>query len=104
MLPLPTKIPLFSFESDLIEESFLLKFQYNKREDAWFMDILNANTEEELRSGIKIVVNMNLLNTFRDLSKSPQGNFAAFNTRSKYVDPIFETFGSDVQILYKEFE
>jgi hypothetical protein len=104
ILPIESGIPLLNFETELTGELFTFQMQYNKREDSWYMNILNADTQEQIRTGVKVVVNQSLLNTLRDSSIRPQGQFIAINNISADEDPKFEDLGNNVKILYSEFD
>ena len=103
ILPIEPKVPLASFEMELTGSIFNFEFQYNKREDSWYMNILNADTQEEIIMGTKIVVRQSLMEAFRDLSKRPLGHFVAINSRDENADPLFDDLGENVKLLYSEF-
>lgn len=103
IIPIEPKVPLAIFNIELSGETFTLKIQYNKREDSWFFDILNADSLEPIRTGVKIVVDQSLLNTLRDLSIRPKGQFIAINNVSSKKDPAFEDLGNNIKLLYSEF-
>lgn len=89
------------FESvDLDGITFQLEFQYNSREGFWYFNVLDADGNQ-LRSGIKVVINWPLL--LRDQSlDAPAGDLMCLDTRPKPQDPSLEELGKDGVMAYNE--
>ncbi len=103
IIPIQSGIPLLNFDVDLSGELFTFELQYNKREDSWYVNLLNADTQEPIRMGVKVVVNQSLFNTLRDEEKRPKGQLVAINNISAGDDPKFLELGDNVNLLYSEF-
>jgi hypothetical protein len=91
------------FESvDLEGETYQFEFQYNSREGFWYFNLLDVDGNQ-LRSGIKIVVNWPLLIRDRSLS-APAGDLMCLDTRSQPQDPGLDSLGVDGVMAYNEAE
>lgn len=99
-LPIQNDIGDFNFKIDLDEVSFFFFFQYNARDDSWFISVSDAD-EIPLVQGIKIVVDVNLFGQFAHLA-IPQGNLFCSNSENLNTEPNLENFGNNVQLFYDE--
>lgn len=52
---------------------YLLTFRYNQREDRWYMDVADVDSNADIANGIKIVVGVDLLAKWRYLANCPAG-------------------------------
>jgi hypothetical protein len=90
----------FYFTVDLGGTNYQLKFQFNERDSAWYMDILDT-AGNPMRSGIKVVVNFPLLTRWRD-DLRPPGELAGIDLTADPIDPTMERLGEDCVLYYNE--
>ncbi len=57
---LPTDTPLFTIRARLVGREYILRFDYNGREDRWYLTILDIEGTP-LRRGLKAIPGVNLL-------------------------------------------
>lgn len=90
----------FFLTTELNGSSYRLNFQYNSREDFWYFDILDSEGNQ-IRSGIKVVVNYPLLRLAM-MRDRPPGELLGIDTRAIPVDPTLLELGVDVLFAYEE--
>ena len=101
-LVIPTRFDLPSYEYQLELEGTLytFTFNYNRRLDRWFMNI-GDEVNNPIVSGIKIIVNYDLLDRYKN-SKLPPGQFIAIDESGENKTPGREDLGNDVKLFYIE--
>lgn len=99
-LPIQNDIGDFNFKISLDGDSFFFFFQYDARDDSWFISISDAD-EITLVEGIKMVVDVNLFGQFGHLD-IPQGNLFCSNSENPNTEPNIENFGNNIQLFYDE--
>jgi len=84
---------------DLDQVTYQLTFQYNFRENFWYMDLADVNGNT-IRTGFKLTVGYYLLNQYRG-NAVPPGNFIVLNLANDATIPLnFDTFGQQYQLVY----
>lgn len=90
----------YEFLIELESVVFRLIFKFNQRESVWYFDLLDE-AQNQLRSGIKVVVNYPLLARLRNLSR-PDGDFLADDARSRPRPPNLDELGNTILLTYIE--
>ena len=98
-LPIPANVPLFSERITLDGVEFLFQFDWNDREQRWYLSIRDIN-ETALALGLKIVANVPLLRRFTNAAL-PQGTLIACDLSNQFGDPPgYTELGTRVRIFY----
>jgi hypothetical protein len=92
----------FFFRVTLDGNEYQIYFKYNEREDAWYLDLSDANGTV-IRSGMKLVVNFPLLRTCMS-SARPPGELIALDTMVDPANPGLEDLDKRVTLVYAEQE
>lgn len=90
----------YAFQVALDGATFTLRFRWNTRELAWYMDV-GDETDAPIYTSVKIVVNFPLGFRSRD-PRRPLGFFLAGDTTKKGRDPGIADLGDRVQLYYFE--
>jgi hypothetical protein len=90
----------FFFTVSLDGTDYLLNFQYNSREDFWYVSVSDVDGNP-IRSGVKVVANFPLL-LYCQCMEKPPGELITINTEDEPVDPGLEAFGIDSILCYEE--
>ena len=87
--------------TDLNGSAFRLRFHWNSREAAWYMDILNTD-DVLILSGIKLVVNYSLIRQYPAIQELPKGEFILFDLEAndQTGGVTIENFGRRYQLLF----
>lgn len=97
-------IPFFNVNSYFREEvilddvSYLLDFGWNERYQQWDLSILLPD-ETVILSGIKLVLNYQLFDTFEYLALPP-GELYCVDTTEKETEVTRDNLGDTVQLVY----
>lgn len=92
----------FSQITTLSGQDFVLTFQWNSREAAWYLDIADQD-ELPIVTSRKVTVGFPLITRCVDV-RQPKGMLMAVDTTGKEQDPGFDDFGTRVQLVYFEPE
>ena len=92
----------FDLTVDLDGSDYQLVFRFNNREDFWYLDILDA-AGNEIRSGLKCVVNWPVLRTCRDQGRPP-GELMVLDARPEPEETGLDNLGSIALLTYEEQE
>lgn len=76
VIPTVAGNPNYTMRTRLDGRDYLLRFQWNQREERWYFDIF-ADTNEPLAVGIKIIPNRPLLRFYQWDQRLPPGEFVA---------------------------
>jgi hypothetical protein len=90
----------YQFSTELDGATYSLRFRWNEREGAWFMDVGN-DAGTPIRTGIKVVVGWPLTARFAD-DGLPPGQFFAVDTSGSDTDPGLQELAARVVIAYME--
>lgn len=90
----------YEFDIELAGEVWHLKFSWNAREEAWYMDIQTQN-QVDIISGIKMVINYPLLNQYIAYNL-PEGNFILWDLEQNPSTGgvTFDNFGKRYQLIF----
>jgi len=99
-LPIRTDIGKYNFRAPLDGITYTFRFRWNTRATAWFMDIKDVN-DTPLVMGVKIVLNIELLASFKHLA-IPQGTMLAVNLENENQAPTRDNFGTEIRLVYNE--
>lgn len=102
VIPLRTDLDHYSFEVQLDGVNFGFAFRWNARDESWWISFSNG-LGEPLVSSLKAVVDVPLLNRFRDY-RLPQGTLMLLDTTGTGVSPGRDELGTRVQLVYVDAE
>lgn len=97
-LPIKQEGSHFAFSTQLDDLAFGFEFRWNDREEAWFMSVKDGEGES-IVDGVKVVVNIPLLNFFTD-PRLPIGVLMALDTAGNNQDAGFADLGRRVVVSY----
>lgn len=83
---------------DLDGVKYVLAFQYNARNDSWYMSI-SDRSENLIVAGIRLVTAVSLLGRARD-SRLPPGVIFMMDTTNAGIDAGFADIGQRVLLIY----
>ncbi len=98
IIPLHPNEPHYSLEVELDEIAYGLELRWNERDEAWFLTVSDSS-QNVLVAGRKIVVELPLLNRFKD-PRLPAGVLVATDTAGTMLDATLEDFGTRVLLVY----
>lgn len=96
--------PLHTYAIDLDGVSFTLRFDYSGKEDRWYLAIFDASGAR-VRSWIKLVNGINLIDLAAYDERAPQGQLIAFDLRGLAFDAagLHDLGqGSRISLFYRE--
>lgn len=103
VVPISSPTSRLTIDYDVRGTLFQFLFYFNSRDSRWYMDILDANTLAQIRTGIKLVADYPLLNNFLGESR-PNGEVTALDTSGQGDDPQeISELGARIQVLIREF-
>ena len=88
----------YEIQAEIEGVIYTLHLRWNERASAWFLDVLDAEGENMLRAGIKLVTDFPLGYEKRD--RSPPGAFVIIDTTGGYMEPTFESLGAGSLLVY----
>ena len=97
-LTIPTRKDVFFYRQfvTLDNEEFILIFDYNRREDSWYLSI-----EDNILNGIRLSGNNDILKQFHHL-EVPPGELKIVDQDGLNREPDSDTFGDRVILTYEE--
>ena len=97
-LTIPTRNDVFFYRQfvTLDNEEFILIFDYNRREDSWYLSI-----EDNVLNGIRLSGNNDILKQFHHL-EVPPGELKIVDQDGLNREPDSDTFGDRVILTYEE--
>lgn len=98
LIPCRTDLDDYVMQIVLDSVTYALRFRWNTRESAWYMDV-STDTEEPLRNGLKVIINQPIGSRVVD-ERFPPGRFVAFDTTNSDIAPGETDLGDRVQLLY----
>lgn len=102
IVPTPPPGVAFSEQRTTLEGvDYTLKFRWNARDSAWYMDIADAEAVT-LRTGIKLVPNFRLLFYVPPLADLPPGDFMLFGKEGAGAAPDLDTLSTEWVLYYVE--
>ena len=100
VIPTSTTSQFYKQQTTLDGQNYTLKFKWNAREEAWYLDIL-TDAEVAITYGIKIVTDFPLGRRNPD-PLMPPGLLIAIDTSGTETPPAIDDFGTRVQLIYIE--
>lgn len=102
VVPSASGLDLEDFEEqvELDGTLFILRFRWNAREGAWFLDVLDS-AETPLVMGRRLVADGVLLARARHLQGVPAGELMPYDTEQRQEDPAFDDLGTRVLLAYQ---
>ena len=97
-IPTNFSLPYFSESVELDGEVIDLTFFFNRRDDAWRMDV--AKEGAILVRGIRLVTRFDLLKRYQYIDGMPQGVLRLVDLDQADADATEETFGDRVVLVY----
>lgn len=91
----------YVFEIELDVTIYFLEFDYNAREEAWYLSIYDSS-ETLLLSGIKLVLYLPLIKQNQNITGLPTGDFILFDSENNITTAIvdFDSFGERFKLYY----
>lgn len=99
-IPIRSDIPSYQFQITLEGVVYTMRFYFNTRLDRWIMDVSNVDGEL-IVAGIPLLVNLPLLDRFRD-ERLPPGRFILIDETGENRNPSRDSMGDDYKLLYQE--
>lgn len=97
-LPITQDGAHFSFTCELDGVTYYFEFRWNDRDSSWFMTVGDGEGTT-IVAGVKVVINMPLLNFFTD-DQLPLGSLIATDTGGTDLDAGFGDLGRRVIVTY----
>lgn len=97
-IPTSTVNSNYEFVVELDGAEFKLRFKYNSRDDAWYLNILDTN-DVMLRAGLKVVNEWTLLRLWAEANR-PRGELIAVNQGNVPAPPTLNQLGAEVVLTY----
>lgn len=98
-IPVATDTPLYTQRVTLDGIEYVLKFDWNDRENRWYLSLYDVS-ETPLATGIKIVSNWPLLRRFTSANMPPGSLMAADLSPQGGESPMYADLGVRVKLLY----
>lgn len=98
-IPVATDTPLYTERVTLDGIEYLIKFDWNDRENRWYMGLFTV-TGEPLAVGIKVLANWPLLRRFTGENMPPGVLIAADLSSQNGEPPTYAELGTRVKLLY----
>lgn len=97
---IPCRPDLTNYDMQIVLDnvSYTLEFQWNFREESWYMRVL-TEAGDEIQSNIKVVVEWSLGARCVD-ARWPKGQFVAVDTTLTATNPGIADLGDRVQLWY----
>ena len=90
----------YEFNSNFDGEKYYLRFQYNNRNDIWYLTILDSNQVEKV-SGIALLTNVvQMISRFSITEFMSYGDLIVSDASENKKDPTFDNFGDSVSTFY----
>lgn len=103
IVPTQPNTPRFSERVSLDGTTFLLRFRWNTRLSAWFMDVFD-DAELPIVYARRIVIDWPLLRQTRYRDDGPAGEVLAYDTTNRDVRPLLDDLGVRVLLGYLDAE
>ena len=101
-IPTRTDLGAYTFQVELDGLVYRISLQFNTREGFWYLSLADSSGDE-IRSGIKVVVNWPLLRLAVEGASLP-GSLFAIDTTDADLPPGIEDLGESVLLTYVEEE
>lgn len=99
-IPLPASVPLWVQRTTLDEREYLFRFDWNARENRWYMSLSTIDGVEVCR-GVKVLANWSMLRRYRWNPATPKGLLVAQDfSPADGEPPVFHDLGQRVKLLY----
>lgn len=91
----------YSFDIELNGTVFHLVFNWNSREESWYMNIQNAE-EVDILDGVKLVPSYSLLKQYKAYENLPKGEFILWDIEQNPAgsNVTFDNYGKRYQLLF----
>lgn len=91
----------YSLDISLNGVVFTLRFDWNTRDEAWTMDIVD-NTPADILTGVKLVPNYLLVKQYAMRPGMPEGDFYLLDTSTIKLDKIvtYDNFGDRYRLMF----
>lgn len=100
VIPTRTDLTAYSQETVLNGETFTLSFQFNDREQTWYIDVITQGGDI-VREGIKVVSNWVLMRLAVDAS-APSGYISTVDSRVTPAPAGESDLGDSVLLTFEE--
>lgn len=98
IIPVESTANFFDLQVSLEDVVYTLEFRWNVRASAWFMNILDAEGENMIRAGLRLVANFPLVPY--TAVRVPPGVLALVDTSGANEDPGRDDLGVRHQLFY----
>ena len=93
-LVLPSDTANFDLRVTLDDVDFVLRFEWNQREEKWYLTVSDAD-EDAILSGVKVVADYPLLTLAKHDSRCPAGQLLAVDSSGEGLDPHFSDLSGE---------
>ena len=100
-IPIESGVPAFSLKTTLDNSPYTFIFIFNQRSQRWSFNLEN-DAGDILLTGIKFIVNSDLLAQYKYNSEIPQGILFGINLVNNGVPPGVDDLVNVVKLLYEE--
>lgn len=100
IIPTSQTSEFYSQQTVLDGQNYTLEFEWNRREEAWYMAML-TDQEEPILYDIKLVVDFPLGRREQD-PRMPPGLLLAVDTSGEQLSPAIDDLGTRVILVYIE--
>lgn len=97
-IPIIYDQPRFKIRTVLDEIELVLFFNFNTREEKWFLDIQNSN-EESVKSGLPLNVDQELITQFKDI-ELPPGSLFLYDASENHLECGLNDLGDRCKLIY----
>lgn len=101
LIPLRNDAPFFDVRVILSEDEYVLSFNWNERESAWYMSLFDS-LSVPIKEGVRLSVGNALLRSLTYSPRRPPGDFIVLDTSNKDIDPGLTDLGQRVIVVYDD--
>ena len=97
-IPTSTTLPYYQLEVELDGVVYRLRFKFNERDEAWYLDFLDLE-DNFLRAGLRVVNDWTLLRLWQ-LASAPAGEMIAVSDEQQTTVAQIDELGKSVILTY----
>lgn len=101
LIPTEPSLTAYRQEVEINSNTYGMRFYWNARAAAWFVDISN-DAGEIVIAGRKCNIDVDLIEQYHHKDPMPIGILLPYDTGQRKVNPLIDDFGTRVLLLYIE--